>query len=358
MPRARHRSLFNLWRGALRRHRQSFTAVTQRIGLRTMLLATLALLLSALAFVLSLVTLVVSSLAPAPGGSSGSLIEASPGGALFDATTGKPGGAVSGNHFDVRLEPLALKPSDGEALIRVIIHPPTNWDAQAMAGRPYLLYFDECHRDPCSPDGHLQVQGDDVGTAAVALPVSMRGNAMMFPSDAYEVTASVGFDMLNKGTTSTDQRTYYDLQVVGPRSLADLRLSVADTRYADTEGVWGKGIPTDVRLVDFLYTRNALTTGYVYAVAAAPLVFAIVLAQLIFRRIRSRPTVKPLELGTLYVGLAAAGLTILPLRSTLIPAEIQGSSLTRLDFILGAELGLLAFLAAAAHAKWLVTRAN
>jgi hypothetical protein len=109
--------------------------------------------------------------------------------------------------------------------------------------------------------------------------------------------------------------------------------------------------------INMVISRSTLVAVYTYGVTAAPLVFAIVIGQLMLALVSKRYV----EIATLYAGLAAAGLTVLPLRAALIPSDVPQTSLTRVDLILAYQLGLLAKLAgiaAFAHWRWLRQRAT
>jgi hypothetical protein len=80
--------------------------------------------------------------------------------------------------------------------------------------------------------------------------------------------------------------------------------------------------------------RNGMKQWYVYAAAAVPLCLALLLLPEMRRQLKN-----PRRPSELLVGLAAAALAVLPLRTVLVPNEIPG--LTRVDFVLQIGLALL-----------------
>lgn len=157
----------------------------------------------------------------------------------------------------------------------------------------------------------------------------MTGDPKLFPSDRYVI--QTGTRLVNAADQSTVERREY---LGEPAGSSDLDVKLLEIRQAGDE-----------RFVVAEMSRSALVSAFVYAIALTPLVFAAVIGHLLFGRDR----IGPADQATLYLGLAASGLTLLPLRAVLVPGEVQTASLTIADLVLGTEFGLLALLAALAH---------
>jgi hypothetical protein len=200
------------------------------------------------------------------------------------------------------------------------------------------LSIQGCSRPPCTPDGFLRVPDDFQpahstweGALATDVTVETNGEAKNFPSDSYQFQHSATellYGTTAQGPTFIPQQAF---AYIAPQGLSDFQLV----------SVWAPHV------VGMEVRRSTAVATYTYLVAFLPVVFALVIGQLVLSHMPQRPV----DLATIYTGIAAASLTVLPLRATLIPTDIQALSLTRVDLALATEVGIFAGIAALAHAR-------
>jgi hypothetical protein len=89
--------------------------------------------------------------------------------------------------------------------------------------------------------------------------------------------------------------------------------------------------------------RSTPSKLYVYGMASVPILFAFMAAGLLRRRAGQRTRAPD---PALLFGLVGATLTVLPLRAVLVPDELRGVAITRVDLILATEVALLITFAA------------
>jgi hypothetical protein len=87
--------------------------------------------------------------------------------------------------------------------------------------------------------------------------------------------------------------------------------------------------------IQLVFTRDPQTQFFVYGVSVVPFALFIVLLTFV-------PTQRGDQLWNVLFGIGAGFLAVLPLRQVLVPDEVPG--LTRVDFILGAELTVMVAL--------------
>lgn len=267
------------------------------------------------------------------------------GGVPVDSSTGLPADAWPPlGHFVILIEPVAAKPASNAATMRFTLMPPqklkTGEDDYQLTGelpKSYTLYVTGCEQTICQsglpiPSSAFRSRGGGFEPIEFAtdLDVAMTGDPKLFPSDRY--TVQTGTRLVNGDDQSTVE---HDLYVGGPVGSSDLDVSLPRTCcVAGTQ-----------RTVFAILSRSVFVSAFVYAIALTPLVFAVVIGHLLLGRDR----IETADQATLYLGLAVAGLTLLPLRVVLLPGEVATASLTIADLVLGTEFGLLALLAALAH---------
>jgi hypothetical protein len=186
---------------------------------------------------------------------------------------------------------------------------------------------------PLTPEG---AQAEDALPPRVDLRLPIVGDPRQFPGDLYLLDMALG------------------LWRAGPSGApAPLLLSIAiDDGMADYD-VFLLGSPApaagfdEVRLV---LLRNGYEQVAVYAVLAVPLILGIVLMHVFF--LSHLPSAN--FATDFLIPLAGLMLTILPLRSVLVPAQIGGT--TRIDYVLGYEALILLAFAIVAYAVLLVRR--
>jgi hypothetical protein len=186
-----------------------------------------------------------------------------------------------------------------------------------------------------------------VDISSVEIP--MHGQTLLYPSDWYYFTSYVDVEVTGLSLFHNEKDGLHfgfflplDLQVAPPTSqMAGTKLSCGQERWI--------AVTDDVRSFDLVVIRSSQVKWFVYGVALMPLVLSLLLAYMLF----FSPTHQNLgnEAFTRDSILAVAGvvIAILPLRTVLVPSEVQG--LSRVDFILGAELVMIVCLALIGYAR-------
>jgi hypothetical protein len=168
------------------------------------------------------------------------------------------------------------------------------------------------------------------GRGIATFEVPVLGSAELFPDESYFCSAVItvqppGDVQLRLGGNSGALAPDLFLQA-GPL------LSGLDATFGT------KALDAGRSQIDFVINRSWTSRVFIYCFALAPFVLAIIVWVALVARRDEGDALQGV------VGIAAAALTILPLRSVLVPAEV--GALTRIDFVLGIEL--LLFLTAAA----------
>lgn len=111
--------------------------------------------------------------------------------------------------------------------------------------------------------------------------------------------------------------------------------------------------PPDVATINFYVFRLTSTKLYVYGMALAPLLFALLLVGLLRRRRGNGGNGGNggsgggwAQSADILVGLIAATLTLLPLRAVLVPDELKSEVVTRVDLLLAIQVAMLITVAA------------
>jgi hypothetical protein len=213
------------------------------------------------------------------------------------------------------------------------------------------LWVSDCDQSPCEagslpilPDKFEPYLGGKVFTTT--LPFTTFGTPSEFPNDGYEIFSRVA---VVGGSLTTPESLPLDAYVDPPSvDLSNVAVNVVPDSAIPTFGQLTQ-IDHNGRLLSLVALRSPLAVGYAYVIALVPLVFALAIGYVMSAHFVG----KPMDMATLYAGLAAAALVILPLRAILIPIDIQGFSLTRIDLVLGLDLGVLTGLASLAFCRYL-----
>lgn len=165
-----------------------------------------------------------------------------------------------------------------------------------------------------------------------ALDISIAGGPSSFPSDRYAFDLTMYADIRD----AVDRTGYFaPAKPVVDMSGLDPGLGAVVT------GPNGKG---NVHF-QLEIARVPLITMYTYVVALVPICFALLFLHLLF----INPASRMIPLADFLVALAATALAVLPLRTVLVPPDIQG--LTRVDTLLGVGLLTLSALGLARYSR-------
>lgn len=166
------------------------------------------------------------------------------------------------------------------------------------------------------------------GMATFELPVL--GSPELFPDESY--LCSVVITM--QPPSDLELRLGRNAGTLAP----DLFLQVGPLLSGLEATFRTKALDVGRSQIDFVIHRSWTSRVFIYCLTLAPFVLAIIVGVALVVRRDGGDALQTV------VGIAAAALTILPLRSVLVPAEV--GALTRVDYVLGIEL--LLFLTAAA----------
>jgi hypothetical protein len=202
---------------------------------------------------------------------------------------------------------------------------------------------------------------------SITLPILWQQE--QYPNDTIHVIGYVTVELPWQITTRA-QFAYQKHGSSGPEPIPPLVVEVGTQDDSTLRGFAGtlnqrpapSSFPDDYRSSPFelTFARNDFTSWYTYLVALVPFILFLMLAQTVMltptARVRAGPSREPAfdsgspsgptstadgiaPLQGFILSLAAAMLTVVPLRVVLIPTEVAG--ITRVDLILAAELLLL-----------------
>lgn len=238
-----------------------------------------------------------------------------------------------------------LDPKHAKSVIRLRLVEPTG---RASVATPVRL-DDLFPSDALSPAGLLieRIAGPcrTNHRADVPLELPLVSRPQTYPNDWYALDVMIEVVLppeLALGVDADDFGTMvpFTLFVEAGTELTHTSLGISH----DTVDVpyLSRMYPISFARVLVLVTRDTNTQLFVYGVSLLPLALFFVLLTLL-RTQRSD------QLWDVLLGIGAGFLAVLPLRQVLVPSEVPG--LTRVDFILGAELTLMValFLLLRAH---------
>jgi hypothetical protein len=320
----------------------SLLAKFGEIGSGRVIIGSLAVLLSGLALSVPLYAL-INSFSNEP--TQLPAVPVTPDSGLVPVGGNSLGAKTQDDEFLVLVDVSAARLNEANATLHISVQAPVNDISNTpagqlpLSGRQYTLLVRGCGQSPCSSNGLVDMpytsfveETPAMVTFQTDVTLPLAGDPRQFPSDRYSLGTRL--DVL-RNDISVGQEQPMQLFVLDGGGPPDLEAGLIRPQVDPYE-------------LDLDLNRSQTIAAYVYVVALVPCVFAA----LIYQWIGSTARIRRLEMSGLYGALAAVGLTLLPLRAVLIPPEIQTVSLTRVDLILAAQLGLLAGIATKAHWEW------
>jgi hypothetical protein len=176
-------------------------------------------------------------------------------------------------------------------------------------------------------------------TTQVSLTMPLNGSTNSYPEDAY--FAALGPASV-RAEIPGDQDSYYEIDFAKAYRLPTATQEVDATQVPGIYRAFPNGDACLTRF-GFIFTRSGGEL-FVWLMAALPLVLLLLISSafgeaLAALREDREATTSHVFGGSAATQAAVAFLAILPLRAVLVPGQI--STITRVDYVLGAELALL-----------------